>query len=67
MVRYIMRKCSFRSLLTTSVYRSYGWMDVVADAAEVSMNPAVWEIKKLPGYSYNGEVSVSHDYDGSLL
>ena len=37
-----------------------GYMDVVANAAEASMNLAVHEIKDLPGYSDNGEVSLMY-------
>ena len=42
------------------VYNSMGYMDVVANAAEASMNLAVHEIKDLPGYSDNGEVSLMY-------
>ena len=52
--------CVFRNNKTFLVYNSMGYMDVVANAAEVSMNLAVHEIKDLPGYSDNGEVSLMY-------
>lgn len=40
------------------VYRSLGYMDVVAAAAEASMMLAINEIKELPEYAEKGEVIV---------
>lgn len=37
-------------------------MDVVANAAEASMNLAVHEIQDLPDYSDKGEVSLMYMY-----
>ena len=39
------------------MYKSLGYMDVVASATEASMNLAVHEIQELPEYAQNGEVS----------
>ena len=43
-------------MLVHTVYRSLGYTDIVASAAEASMNLAVGEIKELPDYAQNGEV-----------
>ena len=39
-----------------AVYRSLRYRDVVQEAAEVSMNLAVNEVKELPNYPQSGEV-----------
>ena len=40
------------------VYKNLGYMDVVDQAAEVSMNRAVAIVKESPDYSQSGEVNV---------
>ena len=39
-----------------SVYRPLGYMDVVHEVAEASMNLAVQKIKEHPDYAQSGEV-----------
>ena len=46
----------------TVVYNRRGYMDIVARAAEMSMQNAVDEIKQLPGYSTKGEVNISYQH-----
>ena len=41
-----------------TVYYGSGYIDVVRGLAEDSMNAAVEEIKALPGYAENGEVTI---------
>ena len=52
----------YKQLNNFTVYRSLGYMDVVAKAAEASMNLAVREIKDLPGYADSGEVNLVCTY-----
>ena len=40
-----------------SVYHSSGYCDIIGMAAEKSMNSAVNEVKALPNYADNGEVT----------
>ena len=39
-----------------AVYRSLGYMGVVHEAAEISMNLAVNKVKERPDYAQSGEV-----------
>ena len=45
-------------LNTYVVYNSLGYLSVVAEAAEASMNLAVHEIEELPDYAEKGEVRI---------
>lgn len=48
----------YTSFTPHTVYNSLGYMEVVAEAAEASMNLAVREVKELPNYAECGEVGV---------
>lgn len=45
-----------------AVYNCRGYMDIVARAAEMSMQNAVDEIKQLAGYYTKGEVNISYQH-----
>ena len=52
--------CHLNTILFYSyvVYNSLGYLSVVAEAAEASMNLAVHEIQELPDYAEKGEVRI---------